>query len=179
MSRVGKLPIQIPDKVSVDVKHNTVTVKGPMGELSQTFHPESEINVKDKEVLVTRKNNTKFQRSLHGTVRSVIDNMVQGVSKGFQRDLEIVGVGYRAEAKGKMLQLNVGYSHSVYFVPPEGVDIAVNSQTSLTIKGINKQLVGHVASKIRSIRPPEPYKGKGIRYVDEYVKRKAGKTGAK
>ena len=179
MSRVGKVPIAIPDGVSVNMTGSAVMIKGPKGELSKNFHPESKIDVKDNEIVVQRKSNSKFHRALHGTTRALLNNMVRGVSEGFEKQLDIVGVGFRVESKGKFVQFSLGYSHAIYFYPPEGIQIAVNSQNSLTVKGIDKQLVGHVASKVRSLRPPEPYKGKGIKYSGEYIKRKAGKTGAK
>lgn len=179
MSRVGRKPIPIPAGVTITVTGTTVKVKGPKGELSSRFHPETLIAIKDKEVHVTRKNDTGFQRALHGTARAVIANMVLGVSEGFERKLEIVGVGYKAEAKGKLIQFNLGFSHPILFQPPTGIDIAVPAPTNVIIKGIDLQLVGQVAAKIRSFKPPEPYKGKGVKYADERVKRKAGKAAAK
>lgn len=179
MSRIGKKPITIPDKVNVSIKGTEITVKGPKGELKQAFHPETEIKVEGKEILVNRKNNSKFHRSLHGSVRAVIANMVSGVSEGFERKLDIIGVGYKAEPKGKMIQFNVGFSHPILFAPPAGIEVAVPTPTSVVVKGIDLQLVGQVATKIRSFKMPEPYKGKGIKYSDERVRRKAGKAAAK
>lgn len=179
MSRIGRKPIVIPANVSVTVSGSSVSVKGPKGELVQRFHAESAIEVKGKEILIQRRNNTNFHRSLHGTVRAVIANMVAGVSQGFEKKLDIIGVGYKAEPKGKLIQFNLGFSHPILFMPPAGIEVAAPTPTSLTIKGADKQLVGQVATKIRSFKPPEPYKGKGIKYADEKVRRKAGKAAAK
>lgn len=179
MSRIGKKPIPIPANVTVQVDATTVKVKGPKGELTQRFHPETQIEVKGKEVIVTRKNDVGFQRALHGTVRAVIANMIRGVSEGFEQKLEIVGVGYKAEPKGKLVQFNLGFSHPILFQPPTGIEIAVPSPTNVTIKGIDAQLVGQVSAKIRSFKPPEPYKGKGVKYAEEHIRRKAGKAAAK
>ncbi|MBL7995322.1 50S ribosomal protein L6 [bacterium] len=179
MSRIGRKPITIPDKVTVTIRSTEVTVKGPKGELKQQFHPETEIKVEGKEVLVTRKSNSNFHRSLHGSVRAVIANMVTGVSQGFERKLDIIGVGYKAEVKGKMIQFNLGFSHPFLFAPPAGIEVAVATPTSVLVKGIDRQLVGQVTTKIRSFRVPEPYKGKGIKYGEEKVRRKAGKAAAK
>jgi large subunit ribosomal protein L6 len=179
VSRIGRKPIVVPANVTVAVSGTHVTVKGPKGELSQQFHPEAGIEVKGKEIIISRKNNANFHRSLHGTVRAVIANMVTGVSEGFERKLDIVGVGYKAELKGKLIQFNLGFSHPIMFMPPAGIEVAAPTPTSLMIKGADKQLVGQVATKIRSFKPPEPYKGKGIKYADEKVRRKAGKAAAK
>ncbi|MBL7959859.1 50S ribosomal protein L6 [bacterium] len=179
MSRIGRKPITIPDKVTVSVRGTEVTVKGPKGELKQQFHPETEIKIEGKEVLITRKSNSNFHRSLHGSVRAVIANMVTGVSQGFERKLDIIGVGYKAEVKGKMIQFNLGFSHPILFAPPTGIEVAVATPTSVLVKGIDRQLVGQVTTKIRSFREPEPYKGKGIKYGEEIVRRKAGKAAAK
>ena len=179
MSRIGKKPVVIPAGVTVSISGPLVAVKGPKGELKQSFNPETKIEVKDKEVIVSRKNNAGFHRSLHGTARAIIANMVAGVSQGFERKLDIIGVGYKAEPKGKMIQFNLGFSHPVLFQPPTGIEIQVPTPTSVIVKGIDKQLVGQVAMKIRSFKPPEPYKGKGIKFVDERVRRKAGKAAAK
>lgn len=178
MSRVGKNPIHIPDGVEVSVNKGVVAVKGPKGELLREVNRQVGVKVKDNQVLVTRPNDSKFHRSLHGLYRSLLSNMVQGVTEGFERKLEIVGVGYRAELRNGRLTLQVGYSHPIVMVPPEGIEIVVENQTQITVRGIDKELVGQVAAKIRSFRPPEPYKGKGIKYADEYVRRKAGKTAA-
>ncbi|HMW32395.1 MAG TPA: 50S ribosomal protein L6 [bacterium] len=179
MSRIGKKPVAIPDKVTVTVKGSVVTVKGPKGELTKQFHPEAMVEVKDKEIIVSRKNNTNFQRALHGSVRAIIAGMVTGVSDGYERKLDIIGVGFKAEAKGKVIQFNLGFSHPILFAPPTGVEIAIPTPTSVSIKGINKELVGQVAQKIRSFKMPEPYKGKGIKYSDETIRRKAGKAATK
>lgn len=178
MSRVGKNPIDIPDGVEVNVSKGVVNVKGPKGDLSREVHPQINAKVKDGQLLVARPNESKFHKSLHGLYRSLLLNMVLGVTEGFERKLEIIGVGYRAELKNNRLTLQLGYSHPIVFVPPEGIEIVVENQTSITVRGIDKELVGQVAAKLRSFRPPEPYKGKGIKYEDEYVRRKAGKTAA-
>jgi large subunit ribosomal protein L6 len=178
MSRVGKRPIPIPSGVDVVVKENSVAVKGPKGELSMRFRPEVAVTVGDGEVAVTRAADDKQSLALHGTTRALIANLVKGVSEGFSKALEIVGTGYRAQMSGKSVVLQVGHSHPVSYAPPAGVEIAVESPTRLTVKGIDKELVGRVAAEIRAIRKPEPYKGKGIRYEGEYVRRKAGKAGA-
>lgn len=180
MSRIGKKPVVIPKDVTVTLnKGNALKVKGPKGELESRFHGAMKIEIKDSEVNVTRPNDLKENKALHGLTRALIQNMVYGVTKGYVRNLEIVGVGYRAEIKGKNLLLNIGYSHPVYFMPPDGVTLQTPVQTQITISGIDRQLVGMVASKIRSIRKPEPYKGKGIKYSDEQIQRKAGKTAGK
>jgi len=182
VSRIGKKPVVIPKGITVTVKDGSVNVKGPKGELVRTIHPQLAVEVKGQEILLTRPNDEKRVRALHGLWRALIQNMVSGVSEGYTRKLEIVGVGYRAEMKGTKLNLNVGYSHPILFGPPEGIKIETPTQTSITITGIDKQLVGLVAAKIRSFRVPEPYKGKGIKYEGEYIRRKAGKaaaTGAK
>ncbi|AIE58657.1 50S ribosomal protein L6 [Bacillus methanolicus] len=177
MSRIGKKPIEIPSGVTVTVNNNTVTVKGPKGELTRSFNPDMEIKVEDNVVTVTRPSDVKEHRALHGTTRAIIANMVEGVSKGFERSLELVGVGYRAQKQGKKLVLNVGYSHPVEIEPEEGLEIEVPANTKVVVKGIDKERVGALAANIRQVRPPEPYKGKGIRYEGEYVRRKEGKTG--
>lgn len=179
MSRIGKKPIPIPDKVNIQVKGTTVTVKGPKGQLENTFNPETIIEMKDKEIIVSRKNNVSFHRALHGTARAIIANMIKGVSEGFERKMEIIGVGYKIETKDNTIRFSLGYSHPILFVPPQGVEINITSPTVFSVKGIDKQLVGQVATKIRSFKPPEPYKGKGVKFVDEKVKRKAGKAAAK
>ena len=179
MSRVGKKPIPIPDKVTVAISGSTITVKGPKGELKQTFHPESQVKVEGKEVVVTRKSNAGFHRALHGSVRAIVANMITGVTDGFERKLDIVGVGFKAETKGKLVQFNLGYSHPILFAPPTGIEVQVAGPTAVVVKGVDKQIVGQVAQKIQSFKPPEPYKGKGIKYADETVRRKAGKAAAK
>jgi len=178
LSRVGKRPIPIPAGIQVEVKDRSVVVKGQKGALEQSFHPDMRISVSDGSVHVESKSTGRFHKALHGLTRTLIQNMILGVKGGFSKRLEIQGVGYRAELKGKALVIQVGYSHPIYFLPPEGIQLETPSQTLITVKGADKQLVGQVASKIRSFRPPEPYKGKGIRYEGEYVKRKAGKATA-
>ena len=179
MSRIGKKPVPIPAGVTVAVDGSTVRVKGPKGELSRTFRPEMRIRVDDGKVVVERSADNKMQRALHGLTRALIANMVQGATAGYRKTLEIVGVGYRAEKKGKVLVLNVGFSHPVEYPEPPGITISTPAPTTVVVEGIDKEKVGQVAAEIRAIRPPEPYKGKGIRYQDEHVRRKAGKAGAK
>lgn len=178
MSRIGRKPVRIPKGVKVEVKNGAVKVTGAKGELSVAIHPDVTVEVKGEEVLVSRHADLKEQRALHGLFRALIANMVTGVTTGFSRKLELVGVGYRAELKGKALQLALGYSHSIVFRAPDSIKIEAPTQTNITVSGIDKQLVGLVAAKIRSLRPPEPYKGKGIKYEGEYIRRKAGKTAA-
>lgn len=177
MSRVGKKPIVIPEGVTVTVDKNNVTVKGPKGELSRSFSPDITINVEENVVNVTRPSDVKEHRALHGTTRAVIANMVEGVSAGFSRGLELIGVGYRAQKQGNKLVLNVGYSHPVEIEPEQGLEIEVPANTKIIVKGTDKERVGALAANIRGVRPPEPYKGKGIRYEGEFVRRKEGKTG--
>ena len=177
MSRIGNKPVVIPAGVTVDLKDNTVTVKGPKGELSYTFNQNISLEQREGEVVFTRPDDSKENKTIHGTTRAVFNNMVVGVTEGFQRELELIGVGYRAQLQGKNLVLNVGYSHPVEFTPEEGLEIEVPSNTKVIVKGYDKQKVGELAANIRGVRPPEPYKGKGIRYVDEFVRRKEGKTG--
>ena len=180
MSRIGNLPIPVPEGVTVEIQGHTVHVKGPLGELSQDVDPEIRVAVDDGQVVVSRPTDQKRHKSMHGLYRSLINNMVEGVSKGFEIKLEFVGVGFRAEAKGQLLEMSIGYSHDIVFeLPPE---IKVEAKTErrsspiVTLKSHDKQLLGHVAAKIRSLRKPEPYKGKGIRFVGEQIRRKAGKT---
>lgn len=177
MSRIGKKPIEIPAGVTVVKDGSTVTVKGPKGELTNTFNSDIQINIEDNVINVSRPSEAKEHRSLHGTTRSLLSNMVEGVSKGFEKTLELVGVGYRAQKQGNKLVLNVGYSHPVEFEPEAGLEIEVPANTKIIVKGYNKEKVGALASNIRAVRPPEPYKGKGIRYEGENVRRKEGKTG--
>jgi large subunit ribosomal protein L6 len=179
MSRIGRLPIPIPEAVKVDVRDQTVSVQGPKGSLNLAVHPGMQVQVKDRQVLCGRPSDEKFYKALHGLTRSLIANMVAGVVKGFERKLELVGVGYRANLLGQNLSLALGYSHPVIYPVPQGIRIEVKDQTQITVSGIDKQLVGAVAAKIRSFRPPEPYKGKGVKYAEERIRRKAGKTGAK
>jgi len=177
VSRIGNKPVVIPVGVTIDLKDNTVTVKGPKGELSYTFNQNITLVQNEGEVVFTRPDDSKENKTIHGTTRAVFNNMVVGVTEGFQRELELIGVGYRAQLQGKKLVLNVGYSHPVEFTPEEGLEIEVPSNTKVIVKGYDKQKVGELAANIRGVRPPEPYKGKGIRYVDEFVRRKEGKTG--
>jgi large subunit ribosomal protein L6 len=179
MSRIGRKPIAVPKGVDVQLDGNTVRVKGPKGELKQTFHPDMQIALSEGELLVTRPSDAKTHRALHGLTRALLANMVTGVTEGFRKPLEIVGVGYRAEKKGNSLVLNVGYSHVVDYPQPEGITITTPNPTTVVIEGIDRQRVGQVAAEIRAVRPPEPYKGKGIRYQGEHVRRKAGKAGGK
>ena len=179
MSRIGKLPIVIPAGVTVTISGNEVKVKGPKGELVQTVSPEIKVEMVDGEIHVTRPNDEKQTRGLHGLYRALIHNMVVGVSEGFEKKLELVGVGYRAEKKGDTLVLNLGYSHPIEMKDPEGITTEVPSQTDITIKGIDKAEVGNYAAVIRQHRKPEPYKGKGIKYAGEVIIRKEGKSGAK
>jgi large subunit ribosomal protein L6 len=180
MSRIGKLPIPVPDGVQVQIQGQNVTVRGPKGTLSLAAHPAVQVALEDRRILCRRSSDEKFQKALHGLTRSLLRNMVDGVVKGFERRLELVGVGYRASMLGaKNLNLALGYSHPIVYPIPEGIKIEVKDQTQLTVSGIDKQLVGAVAAKIRSFRPPEPYKGKGVKYAEERIRRKAGKTGAK
>ncbi len=184
MSRIGNLPVPIVDKVTVDIgANNFVTVKGPKGELSLQVDPDISLKIENDELIVSRPTEQKRHKSLHGLYRSLLDNMVVGVSKGYRRELEVIGIGYRAAVSNGVLELALGFSHPIYFVPPEGIKVEVDTQrgknTIVVVEGIDNQLVGQVAAKIRSLRPPEPYKGKGVRYVGEYVRRKAGKTAAR
>ncbi|SFS84477.1 50S ribosomal protein L6 [Marininema halotolerans] len=177
MSRIGRKPISIPAGVEVKLDGSTVSVKGPKGSLTRTLHPEITIKVEENEVLVERPSEHRKHRALHGTIRSLVANMIEGVTNGYQKSLELVGVGYRATKKGNKIVLNVGYSHPVEIDPQEGIELDVPSQTQVIVKGIDKEKVGAQAAKIRSVREPEPYKGKGIRYANEHVRRKEGKTG--
>lgn len=178
MSRVGKLPVAIPQGVEVKVDGSRVTVKGPKGELSDGFDPDIRIEVADGEIRVERATDAARHRALHGLTRSLLANMVEGVTDGFERSLEIHGVGYRGEKRGKKLVLTVGFSHPVEIDPPPGIELELESPTLIRVRGIDKQLVGQTAADIRQVRPPEPYKGKGIRYRGEHVRRKAGKATA-
>ncbi|MFI5252874.1 MAG: 50S ribosomal protein L6 [Bacteroidota bacterium] len=178
MSRIGRKPIPIIKGVKIERHDGALKVVGPKGELSVQVPPSIGVEIKSDIITVSRSSDIKAQRALHGTWRALINNMMKGVTEGFQRKLEIVGVGYKAENKGKKLQLALGYSHPILFAPPAGVEIKAPTPTSILITGIDKQLVGQIASKIRSFRPPEPYKGKGIKYEGEYIRRKAGKAAA-
>ena len=178
MSRVGKKPIEVPANVTVTVaEDNTVTVKGPKGELTRQFNQDMKIEQEGNVITVVRPSDSKEHRTIHGTTRALLANMVKGVSEGFSRSLELIGVGYRAPLQRKKLVLNVGYSHPVEFTAEPGIEIEVPSNTKVVVKGIDKERVGAFAADIRAVRPPEPYKGKGIRYEGEYVRRKEGKTG--
>ncbi|EGQ24675.1 MULTISPECIES: 50S ribosomal protein L6 [Sporosarcina] len=178
MSRIGNRQIEVPENVTVTISaDNFATVKGPKGELSRQLDQEITINQEGNVITLTRPSDSKDHRSIHGTTRSVLNNMVVGVSTGFERTLELIGVGYRAQMQGKKLVLNVGYSHPVEFTPEEGVEVEVPANTKIIVRGYNKEHVGALASNIRQVRPPEPYKGKGIRYEGEIVRRKEGKTG--
>lgn len=177
MSRIGKQPIEISEGVEVELNGNTITVKGKNGELTRDLNPLLDVVIEDNEITVNRRNDSKQSRMLHGTTRSVISNMVEGVSGGFSKKLEIVGVGYRAQLQGSKLVLSLGLSHPVEFETPEGLELEVPTNTEIIIKGTDKEAVGALAANIRAVRSPEPYKGKGVRYEGEYVRRKEGKTG--
>jgi len=181
MSRIGKLPVTLPKGVTVSVSDaNVVSVKGPLGELSQVIDKDLKVEVADNEVILTRPTESKNHKSLHGLYRALIANMVTGVSQGYKKELELVGVGYRAEAKGQQLEMSLGYSHEIIIQLPNEVKIESKTERRsnpvITLTSIDKQLIGHVAAKIRSLRPPEPYKGKGIKFVGEQLRRKAGKS---
>ena len=179
MSRIGKMPIAIPAGVTVDIaENNTITVKGPKGTLTRALAPEMEIKLEGAEVIVNRPNDLKRNKSLHGLTRTLIHNMVVGVTQGYEKALEINGVGYKAAKEGKKLVLSLGYSHPVNMIDPEGIESTVDNN-KIVVKGIDKEKVGQYAAEIRDKRRPEPYKGKGIKYVDEVIRRKAGKTGKK
>ena len=178
MSRVGRMPIAIPAGVTVDIaENNNVTVKGPKGELSRVFPAEMSITIEADEIVVRRPNDLKKNKSLHGLTRALLNNMVKGVTEGFSKTLLITGVGYRASKQGNKLVLALGYSHPIEMEEPEGIEIEVPDQNKIIVKGIDKEKVGQCAAEIRSFRAPEPYKGKGIRYEDEHIRRKVGKTG--
>ncbi|HRN25372.1 MAG: 50S ribosomal protein L6 [Ignavibacteriaceae bacterium] len=179
MSRIGKKIIEIPKGVTVTVTGNTVKVKGPKGELQRVVHNNMKVEMKDAQIEVKRPDDQKENRALHGLTRALIQNMILGVNEEYKKELDIVGVGYKVEAKGTNLLLNMGYSHPIYFIPPTGIKLETTTPTHIVITGIDKQLVGQVAAKIRSIRKPEPYKGKGIKYSNEQILRKAGKTAGK
>jgi large subunit ribosomal protein L6 len=178
MSRVGKSPIVVPKGVKVEISQNEVVVNGPLGKLIKRFHPAMQVQSEGEKIWVKRGSDDKVNKSLHGLTRAIIANMVKGVTEGFKKALSIVGVGYKAELLGKKLSLNLGYSHPILFVPPEDIKIIVDNPTRIVVSGIDKELVGQVAAKLRAFRPPEPYKGKGIRYEGEKVRKKAGKAAA-
>jgi large subunit ribosomal protein L6 len=179
MSRIGKRPINIPNKVTVTIDGQSVTVKGPKGELSRVLPGEVVVSQDGETLLVKRRDDSRTARQRHGLCRTLVANMVEGVSQGFQKRLEIQGVGYRAQVQGRNLTLNMGYSHPVQIEPPEGIQFAVENNVNVIVSGIDKEVVGNMAAQIRAVRPPEPYKGKGIRYAGEFVRRKAGKAGKK
>ena len=177
MSRIGDKPIEIPEKVKINMEENKVTVNGPKGELTKNVTPKSEITISDDEIVVERKGNSKEDRSIHGLTRSLIENMIIGVVEGFTKELEMVGVGYNAQVKGNKLEIEAGYSHPVTLEAPDNIKFEVEDKTDIKVKGIDKQQVGDVAARVRAVRKPEPYKGKGIKYKDEHIRRKVGKTG--
>ena len=177
MSRIGRLPIPVPSGVDVTIDGRQVTVKGPKGTLSRALHPDMTISREDGTLVVTRPTEQKTHKQLHGLTRTLVNNMVVGVTDGYRKGLEITGVGYRAALSGKKLQLNLGYSHQIEIDPPEGITFELENPTRLAVVGIDKELVGQIAAKVRATRKPEPYKGKGVRYAGEYIRRKAGKAG--
>ncbi len=180
MSRIGKMPIPIPQGVDVKIDGVMVTVKGPLGTLNRELHPRPKVEIVDGQIIVTRPTESRQDKSLHGLTRTLVANMVEGVTKGFEKELEILGLGYRVQAQGKGLVLNVGFSHPVKIEPVDGIEFEVQSdrqRNAIKVKGIDKEVVGFVAAEIRKVKPPEPYKGKGIRYTGEYVRRKVGKAG--
>jgi len=179
VSRIGRKPISLPAGVEVKIEDNVITIKGPKGVLSQSIPEDISIELKENELLCTRPSDAKRHRAMHGLTRALVANMVTGVTTGFEKKLEMVGVGYRAQMQGSKLVLNIGYSHPIEIDPPQGVEFEVPAVTRITVKGIDKQLVGNTAADIRALRKPEPYKGKGVRYENEVVRRKAGKSGAK
>lgn len=179
MSRVGQKPVVLPKGVSVTIEGAAVRIKGPKGELTQVVRSEIRVRTEDDRIIVERSSDAPMHRALHGLTRALLANMVEGVTRGYRKSLELVGVGYRADMKGKALSIAAGFSHPVSYPEPDGISLSTPAPTQIVVEGIDKQKVGQVAAEIRSIRPPEPYKGKGIRYTGEQVRRKAGKTGAK
>jgi large subunit ribosomal protein L6 len=177
MSRIGRLPITVPAGVDVTIEGRNVTVKGPKGSLSRSLHPDITVSREDGTIVVTRPTEQKTHKQLHGLTRTLVNNMVVGVTDGYRKGLEITGVGYRAALSGRKLQLNLGYSHQVEIDPPAGITFELENPTRLAVVGIDKELVGQIAAQVRSTRKPEPYKGKGVRYAGEYIRRKAGKAG--
>jgi large subunit ribosomal protein L6 len=177
MSRIGRMPIAIPSTVDVTIEGRRLTVKGPKGTLSRELHPDMSVSQEDGSIVVSRPTEQKTHRQLHGLTRTLVNNMVVGVTDGYRKGLEITGVGYRAAKVGEKLQLNLGYSHPIEIDPPEGISFELENPTRLAVIGIDKELVGEIAAKVRATRKPEPYKGKGVRYAGEYVRRKAGKAG--
>jgi len=178
MSRIGKKPITVPEGVEVKIEDDVIEVSGPLGRLTQKLFPRIRVTKKDGQIIVERLSDVKQCRALHGLARSLINNLIVGVTKGFKKELIITGMGYRANLEGRVLNLQLGYTHPVKFSLPDGIDVKVEKQTQIVVSGRDKQLVGEVAAKIRRFRPPEPYKGKGIRYIDEQIKRKVGKAAA-
>jgi len=177
MSRIGKKPVEIPDDVNIELTDDSINVKGPKGELSHDISPKVKINIDEDEVIVERTSNDKAARSVHGLTRSVIENMIIGVVDGYSKELEMVGVGYGAQVKGGDLEIEVGFSHPVVVEAPENIEFEVEKKNKIVVKGIDKQQVGEISAQIRAIRKPEPYKGKGIKYAGENIRRKVGKTG--
>ena len=177
MSRIGRKPIQLPAGVEFSKNDNVVTVKGPLGQLEKTLHSAISLNLEDNQIVVTRNSDEKLDRSLHGLTRTLVSNMVEGVTKGYSKTLELVGVGYRATKQGDNIVIAIGYSHPVNIIPPQGLQLEVPAPTRIVVKGIDKEAVGALAANIRAVREPEPYKGKGIKYEGERVRRKVGKTG--
>ncbi|NLD39470.1 MAG: 50S ribosomal protein L6 [Desulfatiglans sp.] len=178
MSRIGKMPIQIPKDVKIDIKDDMITVKGPKGELKRQINPNVSLNIENDTLLITAKDDSKECNACHGLFRALVANMVKGVSKGFERILEIVGVGYKAEVSGRKATFNLGYSHPVVYELPNGIDATID-KSKITLSGIDNELLGETAAKIRGFRRPEPYKGKGIKYAAEVIQRKAGKSGSR
>ncbi|MDD2690091.1 MAG: 50S ribosomal protein L6 [Candidatus Omnitrophica bacterium] len=178
MSRIGKKPVNIPKEVKIEVKDGSIIVEGPKGKLSKPLSSSITVEIKEGQLLVKRASDTKVDKSLHGLYRAVIANMIKGVTEGYGKDLEIIGVGYKAQVQGKTLNMQLGFSHPVNFLIPEGIKIETPKPTQVAIRGIDKELVGEVAAEIRSLRPPEPYQGKGVRYLGEYIKKKVGKAQA-
>ena len=179
MSRIGRIPIPVPPGVQVEIDKNVVTVRGPKGTLTRALHPDMRIERQDSALVVSRPTESRIHKSLHGLTRTLLANMVTGVTAGFSRRLEVAGVGYRAQQAGKDVVLQVGFSHPVQVQPPEGIALVVEGTNRITVSGIDKQAVGEIAARIRGVRPPEPYKGKGIKFAEEQIRRKVGKTGGK
>lgn len=179
MSRIGKLPVDLPANTNISIANNFLEVKGPKGELKRQLHPKMKIEQKDNQLIINRPNDSKESRSLHGLTRALVYNMVEGVNNGYTKKLQIVGVGYKAEMNGKNLILTIGYSHQIVLALPNEITVTTPSPTEIEISGIDKEMVGKIAAKIRNFRKPEPYKGKGIKYENEYIRRKAGKTAGK
>lgn len=179
MSRVGKMPITVPGGTKVEINGNVVSAKGPKGELSQQLSGGVTVKLENGELTVERRGNSGTDRSMHGLMRALVANVVEGVSNGFSKQLEVIGVGYRAEVQGRNLNMSLGFSHPIVYPIPEGIEISVDKQNRIAISGCDRQQVGQIAAEIRSLRKPDPYKGKGVRYVDEVVRRKVGKAGAK